>query len=470
MCVIIAKRKGDNIDRAYLEHMMIRGANSNRDGCGFALKKAGSGEIIFSKGYQGRTAAEDLIQFLKNYEIEQDDEFMFHARIGTSGRRDAYNTHPFVLGETATESDDDSITLKDLHLKAPCFAHNGVFYDYSDYNSRWNDTFHFGDLFLSQPDVTENLVRLDEHSIEVLYKSDFNYNKVSIMFPGNTPLKLVGNFSTDKKGLWFSNRMWEYDDSYRNVGGVETFGSNTTLRDIARNLDSCSLPSKTTKLLTEGSFEEGSFDANIELIFEEEEKAKPNSGRGSFHWSEEEELWEEEIKKKEQKLFQETLNSSASTYLNIKFNIFNCRELFMMAKETVGHVVKNKIYSVSVLGQVDGTYWIKEFGNDTVSLYKDEDFINNNFHFIPKEAFRLKYRDYKYLCLKMSPTKNRAKNVKKILTKALLKDYKTCNLKGLISVNTNALVEFYNQKLLPLLKNEAPIVIIDKIKYPFVEN
>lgn len=462
MCVIIAKRKGDNIDRAYLEHMMIRGANSNRDGCGFALKKAGSGEIIFSKGYQGRTAAEDLIDFLKNYEIEQDDEFMFHARIGTSGRRDAYNTHPFVLGESATESDDDSITLKDLHLKQPCFAHNGVFSEYSDYNSRWNDTFHFGDLFLSQPDVVENIVRLDEHSIEVLYKSDFNYNKVSIMFPGNTQLKLVGNFSTDKKGLWYSNRMWEYDDSYRNVGGVETFGSNKTLRDIARNLDSCSLPIKTTKLLTESSSEEGSFDANIELIFEEEEKATPNSGRNFS--------WEEEDKKKEQKSLQETVTSNAGIYLDIKFNIFNCRELFMMAKDTVSHIVKNRIYSVNVLGQSDGTYWIREFGNDMVSLYKDEDFINANFYFLPKESTRLKYRDYKYLCFKMSPAKNRAKNVKKILTKALLKNYDTCNVKGLMTVRTDALIEFYNQKLLPLLKNEAPILVIDEVKYPFVED
>lgn len=468
MCVIIAKRKGDKVDRGYLEHMMIRGANSNRDGCGFALKKDGSNEIIFSKGYQGLNAAQGLIAFLKAYEIEEGDEFMFHARIGTSGRRDEYNTHPFVLGELATEDNESKLTITDLHLTRPCFAHNGVFYEYSDYKSRWNDTFHFGDQFLSQPEVVANLIKLDEDAINLMYKSDFDYSKVSIMFPENEiPMKLVGAFSTDKKGLWYSNRMWEYGDTYRNVGGVETFGSN---------FDSCSLPNRSAKLLTENISTEniGGFDADVELVFEEEEKAQPNSGRNYYnnvaYWEEEWEEEERKIQSLKQKKTKTELESMPPSYLDIELTDKNCMELYLIAKEDVGSVKKDKVYQVNDIGHSSNTYWVSEFGYESSSVLRNAVFLNNYFNFLPAETYVNKYRDYRYLCSKIEPSKNRAKNIKKLLNRNLMKINRTSKIRGLLDVSTVSLVEYYNQKLLPLLVNENPIVVVEEAGYPFIEN
>jgi hypothetical protein len=140
----------------------------------------------------------------------------------------------------------------------------------------------------------------------------------------------------------------------------------------------------------------------------------------------------------------------------------------MIAKGNEFGLEKNKIYEVSLIAQASGFYWINQFKSYGTSILKTEDFLNNNMYFVPRESFRDKYRDYKYLCFSITPSKSKAKAVKKVIEVALKKILKECKLKGLVAIRTDALIEYYNQHLLRFLNNESPIKVEVEEGYPFV--
>lgn len=90
MCVAIVTQPGKRVENAAL----YRGWNINRDGGGFAYIE--NGKVKIEKGffeYNGFNKAYDAA-FSR---VGESSPFLIHMRIGTSGLKNANNTHPFAI-------------------------------------------------------------------------------------------------------------------------------------------------------------------------------------------------------------------------------------------------------------------------------------------------------------------------------------------------------------------------------------
>lgn len=128
MCIIAIKPKG----RAMFKNSEIRTMfQNNPDGAGLCY--AENGRVIIEKGFM---TVNSLLHYLgeKNF---YHHNVILHFRIGTSGKKDALNCHPFpVYSKNAVKTSCDM-----------ALAHNGVFRDYTPpLMSKENDT----QVFLKQ--------------------------------------------------------------------------------------------------------------------------------------------------------------------------------------------------------------------------------------------------------------------------------------------------------------------------------
>lgn len=200
MCLIIAKRKGTEFSDFMID-AMIQASRNNRDGHGFVLKQ--KNRVVLVKGLM---PIENLIERLVRYDIENDDELVFHARINTKGRTADYNCHPFVL--TPTEIDRTDVVYDMSQAKMMLFyAHNGGMIKYENDEHDKSDTYLVGkQLFCLSG--TRLLFKQDKNAFEkYIVEPVINYSRLA--FVSGDPdieMRLYGNAWHQDGNLYFSHQ------------------------------------------------------------------------------------------------------------------------------------------------------------------------------------------------------------------------------------------------------------------------
>jgi len=183
MCLIIVQPKGGTIP---VEHMRT-GFVGNSDGAGYMFYAKRSVQI--RKGFF--TFDEFYMAFARDRKRYPSSAFVVHFRMGTSGKMDKDNCHPFY-------SDTHEIGI----------AHNGVLSDYAYPNSDKSDTAHFIDAvidtlptgFLGNIGIMELLERFCK----------MEFSKLAIMDnKGGVHIVNKSAGEMDDGGIWYSNKGYQ---------------------------------------------------------------------------------------------------------------------------------------------------------------------------------------------------------------------------------------------------------------------
>jgi len=226
MCLISVVPKGIKKDIDLIKGFIENGMSGNSDGSGFMYKRNGTTIIGLEKGFRDPILMVSAIKALK---LKLEDELVIHHRTGTSGERNDVNMHPFYV------SADDNI-INTIHGKynIPAMAHNGVFSEFTDRTSKYNDTWHFVNSFIALPQITDMVANHTE-LFKKVFRSLLIGEKLAFLFP-NSDLVMTGIFTEDD-GCFHSNSGYKtivYD--YGGQGHHRSFGRNN-LRDHMELVD-----------------------------------------------------------------------------------------------------------------------------------------------------------------------------------------------------------------------------------------
>jgi hypothetical protein len=235
LCLITTAPKGTIKDKDKIVGFVTKGMKSNTDGSGYAIKQGGV--LYLKKGFRSVEALIDDL-WLRNPAI--DDEIIIHHRIGTSGKRDNINMHPFIVS-----SDMEIVKTTEGTTKLPIMAHNGIFSEYSDYQSDFSDTFHFVKDFISTPEFLQ-VMKEDFTKFNKVFSPLIRGNKLAFLFE-DSDMVLIGDFVKDD-GFAHSNggyKEYVFDrggsSRHFNYGGKHDFtgGQNnrTTNGKVAPEVD-----------------------------------------------------------------------------------------------------------------------------------------------------------------------------------------------------------------------------------------
>lgn len=211
MCLLIGIKAGVEKSTDFLFEAIRKASITNKDGMGFAYKKANQNKVWIQKGFHD---VDKFIETLQKKNLKLNDELIVHLRIGNKGAKTDEMNHPFVI------SDEEQTILKSSkYVDLPVVAHNGTFYDFSLTSSKFSDTYFFIQDFLAVPEILD-LLKRDKVAFIKAFSSILRTNKLAFIFPDKTPLITLGSFMEDQ-GYLFSN------ESYRlkiyNVGGNESY-------------------------------------------------------------------------------------------------------------------------------------------------------------------------------------------------------------------------------------------------------
>lgn len=243
MCLITTAPKGVLKTTDALVSFVENGMKSNTDGSGFAAKK--KGVIILEKGFR---TPKDLLAAIAKHKLTKSDELIIHHRIGTSGKPNDINMHPFVVSDN-----EELLRSTSGTFNLPVMAHNGVFSSYTDRTSDYNDTYHFIEKFMSTPEVLA-LMKRDVNKFKEVFKSTLGWAKLAFLLP-DQDLTLIGDFTEDS-GYFHSNsgyktytydyggssrssRNWNYGygDDYDDDGYPSRASVVNTVRNHTANLN-----------------------------------------------------------------------------------------------------------------------------------------------------------------------------------------------------------------------------------------
>ena len=204
MCLIITKSLNHPLDENLLFNIIESAKDYNPDGIGYMCKR-NKGEKIFINKKIGKNSIEETIKELKDLKIEEGDELAVHLRYGTSGKADLSNVHPFIVDTKTTE-----ILRTSGETFNPCIMHNGVFNQFTVYNSIFSDTYYFATMFLSKYDML-----YEPEKIKFLRDNLFT-NKLAVMYPQKEKeMILIGTFLYEGPSLRVSNSMYKIEEKNR---------------------------------------------------------------------------------------------------------------------------------------------------------------------------------------------------------------------------------------------------------------
>ncbi len=188
MCLISIFPKGTSKSLDKIKGFIQRGMESNRDGSGLMWKINGHKTVNFQKGFK---KPEEVYKLLEELDLKDEDEAVFHSRIGTSGLVSDTNCHPFIV------TNDKSLIMKTSgRVSYPVMCHNGFFSDYVNHKSDYSDTFHFVYEFAGVPEITA-LLRRDSKLFEELFSdTHIKRTKLAFLFPERDVL-MYGDFVED---------------------------------------------------------------------------------------------------------------------------------------------------------------------------------------------------------------------------------------------------------------------------------
>ncbi len=207
MCIIAVKKKGVKLPDNFIGATIRACTACNRDGAGFALKRAGEDTILLSKGFFTVEALQDELSRAK---ITREDEFIFHARMATAGLTNMKNCHPFPITTDRAVMDTTS-----GFLRIPVLAHNGIF---SEFHGRGkqdphSDTYYFTRDFLATYDRHEGKKRALK-KWRHRFRRYLGGNKLAIMYP-KRELEVLGSYVITHAGMLYSNggyKSYNYSD------------------------------------------------------------------------------------------------------------------------------------------------------------------------------------------------------------------------------------------------------------------
>lgn len=207
MCLISVCPAGTKKYTDEVESFIRSGFITNGDGSGFMYKKKGDSFVYVKKGFKDPLK---LIEALKQAKLSDEDELVFHHRIGTSGLISAENTHPFVIS-----NDHDTIINTNIKVDKPCIVHNGMFSvpRFQKMNPNFSDTYAFTRYILYH---TINLFKEETQLFLDNFDQIIGWSKMCVLFP-DRDLIMTGNFD-ECNGYFHSNQGYKYH-SHRDVGG-----------------------------------------------------------------------------------------------------------------------------------------------------------------------------------------------------------------------------------------------------------
>jgi glutamine phosphoribosylpyrophosphate amidotransferase len=197
MCVICISKKGVKQPTKDTLKAMFK---HNPDGAGYMVARNGKVEI--HKGFM------DFQEFWANVASEQftkDDVTVFHCRISTQAGINREMCHPFAFT-------DDIVKTKALDVVCNVgIAHNGIIRMTSNGDKEYSDTAHFIAEYL--PHIVRNYSDLkDKHVLRII---DNLINSRMVFLNGSGEIATVGNWTTDKDGLMFSNTLFRPSKGYQ---------------------------------------------------------------------------------------------------------------------------------------------------------------------------------------------------------------------------------------------------------------
>jgi predicted glutamine amidotransferase len=194
MCIAILKtKKGIITDEA-----LINSFNSNSDGSGIAYTI--KGKLVIEKGIFD---VQSFVEAVRRAEKLCDNNMLIHCRIGTSGHKDANNTHPFRVSDNV------------------CLIHNGILDVDVPKNSTINDTQIFIRDYMTE--ITDKDL-INNKGVKTLLEAYIGtYNKFVL-------LDNKGNYNiiNEKQGHWVEG-VWYSNYSYK--GNKPTWSYSRTIYD-----------------------------------------------------------------------------------------------------------------------------------------------------------------------------------------------------------------------------------------------
>lgn len=208
MCIIIAKPQ--NIPMPP-EKTLENCFSNNPDGAGYMYCHKGS--VHIAKGFMTiRSLKESLSDLSKKVNLDK-VAMVLHFRIGTQGRNDEGNTHPFPISDDITKLTKNSLKCN------VAVAHNGIISLTSSYYSKdYSDTVIFVRDYLSclieKPNFYKNPNRIKV--IDKLADSKLCF------LSNDAHITTIGTFTEDK-GVLYSNGTYTYSRySYSSAYGSQT--------------------------------------------------------------------------------------------------------------------------------------------------------------------------------------------------------------------------------------------------------
>jgi len=199
MCIIIAKDKKSRLPK---EEELKNSFEYNSDGAGFMY--VDNGKVVIDKGYM---EYDDFInhyrKLLKKYNNFKNKSLVIHCRIGTSGKNNKGNTHPYPI------TNNERLLHKKYTKQDIGIVHNGIIHGYGT-KKGLNDTQEYIIKFLyplysnykdfyKNDDIRDCIERMTSSKFAILDKNDDVY--------------YIGDFVEDD-GLMFSNDTYKSFTKY----------------------------------------------------------------------------------------------------------------------------------------------------------------------------------------------------------------------------------------------------------------
>lgn len=205
MCIAIYKPSEKVISRSTLENCF----NSNPDGAGVAYRKNIEDKITIEKGFFD---FKDFYSFYK--QLDKSLEMLIHFRIGTSGKLNKNNCHPFLVNN------------KDALI------HNGVLKHFP-FTKKRSDTNYLCNILL-------NGINLNHSGLQNILEIAIGTNKIAIMPFGKPVVILNESLGEYKDDIWFSNDSykctWNYSIGLNNFP-YSVYKSNKADSEVYESYD-----------------------------------------------------------------------------------------------------------------------------------------------------------------------------------------------------------------------------------------
>lgn len=193
MCIIIAKSKEGRLPT---EKELKNSFEWNSDGAGFMYVE--NGNVIIDKGFMTfKSFIGHYNKLLKKFNNFTNKSLVIHCRIGTSGKNNKSNTHPYPIANSPRLLHSRKLIV-DLGI-----AHNGIIRGYGTPNGL-NDTQEYIIKYLYPLYKTQKEFYKKEKFIRKIEKMT---NSKFAILDSNEEVYLIGDFIKDD-GLYFSNNTY----------------------------------------------------------------------------------------------------------------------------------------------------------------------------------------------------------------------------------------------------------------------